>query len=216
MPKPNTQRASDLLASVTADMIASGTTFEPTDSSLRVEKIILELVRPHPVQPRRVLPKSIPMTGEALSRPPHLSTIENVSIACEKRKFSYAFVWLPGKSENDPKIVQGDPSSGLFAWLLTYGLTHFHTPTPRNRVFRACDKTERSLLPLNFIIPTPDLLQLPKLPFPCDAEGIRNWVRKVVDKTMGGCVMRECVGCAAILVALTACLWLALHALRWV
>jgi hypothetical protein len=59
MPKPNTQRASELLASVTADMVAPETIFEPTDSSLRVEKIILELVRPHPVQPRRVLPESI-------------------------------------------------------------------------------------------------------------------------------------------------------------
>jgi len=33
---------------------------------------------------------------------------------------------------------------------------------------------------------------------------------------MGGCVMRGCVGCAAVLLALTACLWLALHVLRMV
>jgi hypothetical protein len=53
----NTQRASDLLASVTAEMLGEGVSLQ--DNTLRVEKLLLELVRPHAVQPRRVLPERL-------------------------------------------------------------------------------------------------------------------------------------------------------------
>jgi hypothetical protein len=57
MPK-DSQRIHDLLASVTEDILADGSRpFE--DKSIRVERILLELVRPDPVQPRRVLPERI-------------------------------------------------------------------------------------------------------------------------------------------------------------
>src|SRR5260221_9844100 len=59
MPKPNAQRASNLLASITEEMLGSDIASELQDSSIRVEKLILDLVRPHPVQPRRVLPERI-------------------------------------------------------------------------------------------------------------------------------------------------------------
>lgn len=56
--KANTRRVDDLLASVTDDLLgdmAQG--FQ--DDSLRVERLLLEMVRPDPVQPRRALPESI-------------------------------------------------------------------------------------------------------------------------------------------------------------
>jgi len=54
----NTSRMDDLLASVTGDLVGDlPQTF--TDNSIRVERILLEMVRPDPVQPRRVLPEHI-------------------------------------------------------------------------------------------------------------------------------------------------------------
>jgi hypothetical protein len=57
-PKKAPTRIDDLLAGVTADLLEGGTpSFQ--DNSLRVERILLEMVRPDPVQPRRVLPEQI-------------------------------------------------------------------------------------------------------------------------------------------------------------
>jgi hypothetical protein len=56
--RDNTQRLDALLGSITDEML----TFDPqqfADNSLRVERILLEMVRPDPVQPRRVLPESL-------------------------------------------------------------------------------------------------------------------------------------------------------------
>ena len=60
-PNNNTSRMDDLLASVTGDLLGDlPQTFN--DNSIRVERILLEMVRPDPVQPRRVLPESIHVT----------------------------------------------------------------------------------------------------------------------------------------------------------
>ncbi|MDX2138682.1 MAG: ParB N-terminal domain-containing protein [Chloroflexota bacterium] len=60
MAKMTTHRVDDLLASVTADLLGDAPqAFQ--DNSLRVERLLLEMVRPDPVQPRRVLPESIHM-----------------------------------------------------------------------------------------------------------------------------------------------------------
>ena len=56
--KANTQRMDDLLASVTSDSLGD-LPQQFQDQGLRVERVLLELVRPDPVQPRRVLPESI-------------------------------------------------------------------------------------------------------------------------------------------------------------
>jgi len=54
----NTSRMDDLLASVTGELLGDlPQTFN--DNTLRVERILLEMVRPDPVQPRRVLPETI-------------------------------------------------------------------------------------------------------------------------------------------------------------
>jgi hypothetical protein len=58
MPKHSSRRIDDLLASVTGDLLGD-VPQAFTDNSVRVERILLEMVRPDPVQPRRVLPESI-------------------------------------------------------------------------------------------------------------------------------------------------------------
>jgi hypothetical protein len=57
-PTHDTQRIDDLLASVTSEMLSN----LPQDfnhHSIQVERILLDMVRPDPVQPRRVLPEQI-------------------------------------------------------------------------------------------------------------------------------------------------------------
>jgi len=58
MAKGSTNRIDELLASVTTDLMGDGQA-ALRDNSIRVERLLLELVRPDPVQPRRVLPESI-------------------------------------------------------------------------------------------------------------------------------------------------------------
>ncbi|MBA3870765.1 MAG: ParB N-terminal domain-containing protein [Anaerolineae bacterium] len=53
------QANSGLLDTITADMLGGGSFDIATDNSLRVERILLEMVRSDPVQPRRVLPERI-------------------------------------------------------------------------------------------------------------------------------------------------------------
>jgi hypothetical protein len=57
-PKQSSSRIDDLLASVTQDML-SGDAQPFQDKRLRVERLLLEMVRPDPVQPRRVLLEAI-------------------------------------------------------------------------------------------------------------------------------------------------------------
>jgi ParB family transcriptional regulator, chromosome partitioning protein len=58
MPASDARRVSDLLASVTDEMLGDLAQLAP-DQSIRIERILLDLVRPDPVQPRRVLPEAI-------------------------------------------------------------------------------------------------------------------------------------------------------------
>ena len=60
-PKKNndTDKLDALLASVTEDMLGDDLPQHLADNGIRVERILLEMVRPDPVQPRRVLPERI-------------------------------------------------------------------------------------------------------------------------------------------------------------
>ncbi len=57
MPKQS-NRINDLLASVTEDLLGDGSQ-QFQDNSIRVERILLEMVRPDPIQPRRVFPERV-------------------------------------------------------------------------------------------------------------------------------------------------------------
>ncbi|MEP6987910.1 MAG: hypothetical protein ABI970_20075 [Chloroflexota bacterium] len=53
------QANTGLLDTITANMLGGGDFDVIQDNSLRVEQILLEMVRPDPVQPRRVLPERL-------------------------------------------------------------------------------------------------------------------------------------------------------------
>jgi hypothetical protein len=57
-PKNQTQRIDELLGGVTEELLM-GNPQQFEDNSLRVERLLLEMVRPDPVQPRRVLPEQL-------------------------------------------------------------------------------------------------------------------------------------------------------------
>ncbi len=57
--RDNTSKLDALLASVTDDMLGGEVMEQFQDYGLHVERILLELVRPDPVQPRRVLPERL-------------------------------------------------------------------------------------------------------------------------------------------------------------
>ncbi|MBZ0283362.1 MAG: hypothetical protein K8L97_21680 [Anaerolineae bacterium] len=57
--RDNTAKLDALLASVTEDLLGGEMLAEFQEHGLRVERILLELVRPDPIQPRRVLPERI-------------------------------------------------------------------------------------------------------------------------------------------------------------
>ena len=57
--KHDTSNIDNLLASVTADMLGDGFSDPLQDTSVRVERFLLDMVRPDPVQPRRVLPEQV-------------------------------------------------------------------------------------------------------------------------------------------------------------
>lgn len=60
MPKKKEgDRLSELLASVNEDMIPRDYITEPDDDRVRVEPLLLDLVRPDPIQPRRILPDRV-------------------------------------------------------------------------------------------------------------------------------------------------------------
>ena len=68
MPSSDSRRASDLLASVTEEMLGDLAPLAP-DQSIRVERLLLDLVRPDPVQPRRVLPEPIHLAFHSFFEP---------------------------------------------------------------------------------------------------------------------------------------------------
>jgi len=57
-PKNQTHRIDELLGSVTEELLL-GNPQQFEDNSIRVERLLLEMVRPDPVQPRRVLPEQL-------------------------------------------------------------------------------------------------------------------------------------------------------------
>ncbi|MFQ3568417.1 MAG: hypothetical protein SNJ59_15620 [Aggregatilineales bacterium] len=103
MAKSTTHRVDDLLASVTADLLGD-TPQALQDTSLRVERLLLEMVRPDPVQPRRVLPENIHMRFHANRATPTQALrelVQIVQIAARQRgrPFNNVLELLPNPDE---------------------------------------------------------------------------------------------------------------------
>lgn len=114
MTRTNTRRVDDLLASVTEDLLGEGSqAFQ--DNSLRVERLLLEMVRPDPVQPRRVLPESIHLrfhTNHVTPTQALRELVQIVQIAARQRgrPFHNVLELLP-----DPDNERGEETSAVLS-----------------------------------------------------------------------------------------------------
>ncbi len=129
MPKQS-NRIDNLLASVTADLL-DGDPQQFQDNSIRVERILLELVRPDPVQPRRVLPERIHFAFHENRLTPtqalrELVQIVQVAARQQGRPFSNVLELLPNaetEDESDLLEVKLSPEEQLLRDLVNLAVT---------------------------------------------------------------------------------------------
>jgi len=108
--KHDTSRIDALLASVTEDMLGNGFSSPLEDTSIRVERILLDMIRPDPVQPRRVLPEEIHRKFHNNRLTPtqalrELVQLAQVSARQNGRPFSNVLELLPD-SESDAELPE--------------------------------------------------------------------------------------------------------------
>jgi len=129
MPKHSSRRIDDLLASVTGDLLGDvPQTF--TDNSVRVERILLEMVRPDPVQPRRVLPESIHLSFHNNRVTPtqalrELVRIVQIAARHRGRPFDNVLELLPNGDDEreDDAEVKLSPEENLLRDLVNLAIT---------------------------------------------------------------------------------------------
>jgi len=128
MPKPNAQRASNLLASITGEMLGGDITNGLQDNSIRVEKLLLDLVRPHPVQPRRVLPERIHQAFHQQQLTPtqalrELIQIVQVAARQRSRPFSNVLELLAQPDDEHETVEALSPEETLLRDLVNLAVT---------------------------------------------------------------------------------------------
>ena len=119
----------DLLASVTGDLLGDlPQTFN--DNTIRVERILLEMVRPDPVQPRRVLPESIHLNFHNNRVTPTQALrelVQIVQIAARQRgrPFNNVLELLPNGDDEreDEPAVNLSPEETLLRDLVNLAIT---------------------------------------------------------------------------------------------
>jgi hypothetical protein len=127
--KPDTRRVDDLLASVTDDLLGDlPQVFQ--DNALRIERILLEMVRPDPVQPRRVLPESIHLAFHSNRITPTQALrdlVQLVQVAARQRgrPFNSVLEMLPrGDDENEQETeIVPSPEEHLLRDLVNLAMT---------------------------------------------------------------------------------------------
>lgn len=128
-PKNNSRRMDELLASVTEDLL-EGNPQQFEDNSIRVERILLEMVRPDPVQPRRVLPEQLHLAFHSSRLTPtqalkELVHLVQVAARQRGRPFNNVLELLPnpddeGSDEQDAKL---SPEEHLLRDLVNLAVT---------------------------------------------------------------------------------------------
>lgn len=129
MPPSDTQRVDDLLASLTDNMLGDlSQTLQ--DQGIRVERILLELVRPDPVQPRRVLPESIHLAFHNNRITPTQALrelVQLVQIAARQRgrPFNSVAELLPNSDDDrdEKPMVELSPEEQLLRDLVNLAVT---------------------------------------------------------------------------------------------
>ncbi len=125
----NTQRMDELLASVTSDLLGD-LPQQFQDQGLRVERVLLELVRPDPVQPRRVLPEHIHLRFHNNHVTPTQALrelVQLVQIAARQRgrPFNSVLELLPNSDEDSEEETNAtlSPEEQLLHDLVNLALT---------------------------------------------------------------------------------------------
>jgi len=128
-PKNQIQRIDELLGSVTEElMMGNPQQFE--DNSIRVERLLLEMVRPDPVQPRRVLPEQLHFAFHNNRLTPTQALkelVQLVQVAARQRgrPFNNVLELLPNPDDegDEDKSVHLSPEEQLLHDLVNLAIT---------------------------------------------------------------------------------------------
>jgi len=128
-PKNNSRRMDELLASVTEDLL-EGNPQQFEDNSIRVERILLEMVRPDPVQPRRVLPEQLHLAFHSSRLTPtqalkELVHLVQVAARQRGRPFNNVLELLPNPDDDsgDEQDAKLSPEEQLLRDLVNLAVT---------------------------------------------------------------------------------------------
>ena len=129
MARQPSNRIDDLLASVTEDLFdTSPQQFQ--DNTLRVERILLEMVRPDPIQPRRVLPEQLHFAFHENRLTPTQALrelVQLVQVAARQRgrPFNNVLEMLPNPEDesSDEQEVKLSPEEQLLRDLVNLAVT---------------------------------------------------------------------------------------------
>jgi hypothetical protein len=127
--KNQTERIDNLLASVTENLfLGDQQAFE--DNSIRVERILLDMVRPDPVQPRRVLPEALHSAFHKNQLTPSQALrelVQLVQVAARQRgrPFNSVLELLPNPNDEFEEIqdVKLSPEEQLLRDLVNLAIT---------------------------------------------------------------------------------------------
>jgi hypothetical protein len=128
-PKNQTQRIDDLLGGVTEELLL-GDPQHFQDNSIRVERLLLEIVRPDPVQPRRVLPESLHIAFHSNRLTPTQALremVQLVQVAARQRgrPFNNVLELLPNPDDesNEDQDAKLSPEEQLLRDLVNLAIT---------------------------------------------------------------------------------------------
>lgn len=128
-PKNQTHRIDELLGSVTEELLL-GNPQQFDDNSIRVERLLLEMVRPDPVQPRRVLPEQLHFAFHSNRLTPTQALkelVQLVQVAARQRgrPFNNVLELLPNPDDesNDEQTVHLSPEEQLLHDLVNLAIT---------------------------------------------------------------------------------------------
>jgi hypothetical protein len=127
MPPKNTRRIDDLLGSVSEEMLL-GASPMPNETTVRVERLLLDMVRPDPVQPRRVLPEQLHIAFHNNRMTPTQALkelVQGVQVSARQRgrPFNNVLELLPNPDDEDESTVQLTPEEHLLRDLVNLAVT---------------------------------------------------------------------------------------------
>ncbi len=128
-PKNQTQRIDELLGGVTEELLL-GNPQQFEDNSIRVERLLLEMVRPDPVQPRRVLPEQLHFAFHSNRLTPtqalkELVQLVQVSARQRGRPFNNVLELLPNPDDesDEEQSIHLSPEEQLLHDLVNLAIT---------------------------------------------------------------------------------------------